>query len=223
MKSQFSTRERDVISLLLEGKSNKEIASALGIANRTVETHLSSIYHKLEVPTRTLAVIRLSENASWKATGIPERSNPGNPQLKTSVDEATLSVKAAPHPSQSRWKNMIYVFFSLIPMAIGSVALFIKSRKPWLKTAGFILFGISLFGLLYIPVFAGLPVDESVRKELGFRPYVYLSFVPLTIGGLALFLKGRTSWIKLIGFVFFGIALLGLCIFPFWAFALVSR
>ncbi len=223
MKSQFSARERDVISLLLEGKSNKEIASVLGIANRTVETHLSSIYHKLEVSTRTLAVIKLSENASWKTTAIPEVINPGNPQLKSSADEATLSMKVASHPSQPGWKNMIYVFFSLIPMAIGGVALFLQSHKPRLKTAGFILFGISLFGLLYILVFRGLPGDESVRKELGFRPYLYLSFVPLTNGGLALFLKGRKPWLKLMGFVFFGIALLGLCIFPFWAFTLTSR
>ncbi len=37
---QFSAREQDIIALLLQGKSNKEIALALGIANRTVESHL---------------------------------------------------------------------------------------------------------------------------------------------------------------------------------------
>jgi two-component system nitrate/nitrite response regulator NarL len=39
----FSTREQDVIELLMRGKTNKEIALALNIANRTVETHLGNI------------------------------------------------------------------------------------------------------------------------------------------------------------------------------------
>ncbi len=40
-------RETEIIQLLAEGKSNKEIATALGIAVRTVETHRSKIMLKL--------------------------------------------------------------------------------------------------------------------------------------------------------------------------------
>ena len=44
-----SSRERDVIRLLAQAKSNKEISSILGIATRTVETHRSRIMMKLRV------------------------------------------------------------------------------------------------------------------------------------------------------------------------------
>ena len=41
-------REREVVQLLGEGKSNKEVADILGISVRTAETHRSNIMHKLE-------------------------------------------------------------------------------------------------------------------------------------------------------------------------------
>jgi DNA-binding NarL/FixJ family response regulator len=43
----LTSREREVLQLLAEGKSNKETASALGISVMTVETHRSNIMHKL--------------------------------------------------------------------------------------------------------------------------------------------------------------------------------
>ena len=45
----LSTRERDVAKEIEKGLSNKEIASALGITERTVKAHLSSVYEKLDV------------------------------------------------------------------------------------------------------------------------------------------------------------------------------
>ncbi len=45
----LSTREREVVQLLSEGRSNKEVASALGISVRTVETHRSNIMRKLSL------------------------------------------------------------------------------------------------------------------------------------------------------------------------------
>jgi DNA-binding CsgD family transcriptional regulator len=56
----FSEREEEVIKLLLQGKSNKEIASALDIAESTVESHLTRIYVKLGVRSRIEAILRLS-------------------------------------------------------------------------------------------------------------------------------------------------------------------
>lgn len=48
---ELTPRERQIVQLLAEGKSNKEIASMLGIALHTVVTHRSNIMHKLEVHT----------------------------------------------------------------------------------------------------------------------------------------------------------------------------
>jgi DNA-binding NarL/FixJ family response regulator len=45
---QLTSREREILKLLAENKSNKEIANKLGISVRTVETHRRSIMHKLK-------------------------------------------------------------------------------------------------------------------------------------------------------------------------------
>jgi DNA-binding NarL/FixJ family response regulator len=45
--STLTPREREVLQLLAEGKSNKEVATALGISAATVETHRANIMHKL--------------------------------------------------------------------------------------------------------------------------------------------------------------------------------
>ncbi len=45
----LTARERDVIHPVAEGKSNKLIASELGISMRTVEAHRARIFHKMGV------------------------------------------------------------------------------------------------------------------------------------------------------------------------------
>ena len=52
----LSARERDVLSLLVAGHPNKDIARALSIATVTVSYHLTQIYRKLGVGSRTEAV-----------------------------------------------------------------------------------------------------------------------------------------------------------------------
>lgn len=62
----LSKREQDVFHLLLEGKSNKEIASSLAITEKTVEEHLTNIYKKLGVKSRTEAILRgISQNRDF--------------------------------------------------------------------------------------------------------------------------------------------------------------
>jgi NarL family two-component system response regulator LiaR len=46
----------DVIRLISEGKSNKEIADSLFLAESTVKTHVSSILRKLNLKSRSEAV-----------------------------------------------------------------------------------------------------------------------------------------------------------------------
>jgi DNA-binding CsgD family transcriptional regulator len=48
----LTTREREVAELVAQGRSNKEVAGALYLSEKTVEHHLSRIYAKLEVRTR---------------------------------------------------------------------------------------------------------------------------------------------------------------------------
>jgi DNA-binding NarL/FixJ family response regulator len=53
----LTARELEVLQLLAEGLSNKEIARALGVAPRTVNFHLDNLYSKLGVSSRTEAAI----------------------------------------------------------------------------------------------------------------------------------------------------------------------
>ena len=54
---ELTEREREILLLIAEGKSNQEIADELFIALKTVKTHVSNILNKLNVSDRTQAVI----------------------------------------------------------------------------------------------------------------------------------------------------------------------
>jgi len=57
--NQLTAREREILDLVAEGKTNAEIAAALWISPGTVRRHLENAYAKLGVHTRTAAVARL--------------------------------------------------------------------------------------------------------------------------------------------------------------------
>jgi DNA-binding CsgD family transcriptional regulator len=54
----ISDRELAVLGALADGRSNKEIASALHISPHTVKTHVARLYEKLEARRRTEAIAR---------------------------------------------------------------------------------------------------------------------------------------------------------------------
>jgi DNA-binding NarL/FixJ family response regulator len=58
----LSRREKEILEQLVEGSSNKEIASALCIAEQTVRNHISSIYDKMGADDRSQA-IRMAKDA----------------------------------------------------------------------------------------------------------------------------------------------------------------
>jgi LuxR family transcriptional regulator, maltose regulon positive regulatory protein len=75
MKTQpknLSKREKDVIELLLQGKSNKQIALTLGISESTVEFHLRSVYRKLQVSSRAEAILKLGKSTGLIAENLRE-------------------------------------------------------------------------------------------------------------------------------------------------------
>ncbi|WP_274533516.1 LuxR family transcriptional regulator [Ensifer sp. LCM 4579] len=51
----LSARELQVLRLVATGKTNREIASELHLSGKTVDRHVSNIFNKLDVPTRTAA------------------------------------------------------------------------------------------------------------------------------------------------------------------------
>ncbi|MFZ5641894.1 MAG: HD domain-containing phosphohydrolase [Bacillota bacterium] len=56
-EAQLTPREKEILALLAEGLTNKEIAQKLFIAERTVKCHLTSILKKLDLPDRTKAAV----------------------------------------------------------------------------------------------------------------------------------------------------------------------
>jgi len=64
----LTAREREVLSLMAEGRSNAAIASALVISEGAVEKHVANIFAKLDLPVsqndhrRVLAVLRFLES-----------------------------------------------------------------------------------------------------------------------------------------------------------------
>jgi two-component system nitrate/nitrite response regulator NarL len=61
----LSPREKEILSYLVAGDSNKAIARCLGITEATVKVHLKSVQRKIRVENRTQAAI-------WALTNLPE-------------------------------------------------------------------------------------------------------------------------------------------------------
>lgn len=59
---RLTKRERDVLTCLVKGNSNKEMADAMFISEKTVKNHLTSIFRKLGVKDRTQAAVYALKN-----------------------------------------------------------------------------------------------------------------------------------------------------------------
>jgi two-component system nitrate/nitrite response regulator NarL len=71
--ARLSPREKEILSHLVAGHSNKLIARHLGIAEATVKVHLKSVQRKIRVENRTQAAI-------WALANLPELN--ANPSLR---------------------------------------------------------------------------------------------------------------------------------------------
>lgn len=57
----LNDREYEILQLIAQGRSNKEIAGELFLAIPTIKTHISNLYSKMEVRSRTQAVHKARE------------------------------------------------------------------------------------------------------------------------------------------------------------------
>ena len=61
---QLTPRERELVSLVAAGASNKEIARRLAISVKTVKTHLTSVFKKLGLSTRLELAVAVGRSAT---------------------------------------------------------------------------------------------------------------------------------------------------------------
>ncbi len=76
----LTRRERQMISLLVQGMSNKELAWAMGVTEGTVKVYLSRLYPKVGVSDRfELAMVALKNLPASPTVGEGQQRKPGHP------------------------------------------------------------------------------------------------------------------------------------------------
>jgi DNA-binding CsgD family transcriptional regulator len=65
----LTTREREILAMVAEGKTNAQIAAALWISPATVKKHLENVYVKLGVGSRAAAASRAQADARRYSIG----------------------------------------------------------------------------------------------------------------------------------------------------------
>lgn len=66
METKLTKREKDILDFLVKGHSNKEMADAMYISEKTVKNHLTNIFRKLSVKDRTQAAVYALKNGLVK-------------------------------------------------------------------------------------------------------------------------------------------------------------
>jgi DNA-binding CsgD family transcriptional regulator len=103
---RLSNREWEVVKLLLQGKSNKLIASSLGISDRTVEFHLKNVYAKFQVSSRIELILKLGN-----ATGGFESAKLGQ---STVVSKEEVTENRDRFSSRMNWATSFRETVSII-------------------------------------------------------------------------------------------------------------
>ena len=112
----LTSRETEILALLAEGKSNKEIAAELFISINTVKVHVSNIFQKIEVSSRTEATLYAIENGFSLQTRISDLPE----GLSTSASSDNLKA-SKPTPAQNQLIMIILIVMTVIGVAIFAI------------------------------------------------------------------------------------------------------
>ncbi len=58
---ELTDREREILSLIAEGRNNNDIAQRVGLSGKTIRNHITNIFNKLQVADRAQAIVRARE------------------------------------------------------------------------------------------------------------------------------------------------------------------
>jgi len=195
----LSRREKDVVDLLLQGKSNKQIALSLGISERTVEFHLNNIYAKLHVASRVELILKLGEGKD---------SILRNP-VESTVEIGNESDDNGNQPARMRAAQSWRKLFSLIRAEVAmTMKISFEDIENYLQrhldifiiavfltaslTLRYVVFGIGLYFwasyllLELLLLFAGVRFGELLNGTWQFRrlpTIVFAGVLPLLAAG----------------------------------------
>jgi DNA-binding CsgD family transcriptional regulator len=82
---RLTDRERDVLALVAEGGTDRDIAAALDISIDTVKTHLRAVFRRLRVRTRAHAVVEALRSGDLRLDGITRPQMEANVWLLTTM------------------------------------------------------------------------------------------------------------------------------------------
>jgi DNA-binding CsgD family transcriptional regulator len=185
--NRLSKREKEVVELLLQGKSNKQMALALGIAVSTVEFHLKNVYAKWQVRSRVELILKLGQSTGNATTSLLGQSivdrrgknEEYRDRRNTTGDWAAIfrdgvSTIGKEPAVKKRW--MVYFFAGLIFGAaywhyFGLTARFLNSVSPggygsgsgWLLILALVIY----FSVWLIP--AAVPAIYEFRHSTSLR------------------------------------------------------
>ena len=185
--NQLSKREKEVVNLLLQGKSNKLIALSLGISDRTVEFHLKNVYTKFQVSSRIELILKLenttgnaiTEKLGYSTVDMLGENTENRGRHNSQMDWATsfrdtISIIGKEPEMKKRW--IVYFFAGLIFGAgywhyFSLTAKFFNDISSNESTIGegllFIFALLTYFGVWLIP--ATLPAIYEFRRSTSLR------------------------------------------------------
>ncbi|HVD31601.1 MAG TPA: helix-turn-helix transcriptional regulator [Methylomirabilota bacterium] len=95
MASQLSPRQREILDLVAEGRTSKEIAVTLGISESTVNWHLANAFERLGASSRAEAVAR-----AIRSNGADRPQSPAR-------------IPSAPAPARVAWPRLVAVAIAI--------------------------------------------------------------------------------------------------------------
>jgi len=161
---QLSKREKEVLKLVLQGKSNKQIALSLAIAVRTVEFHLKNVYAKFQVSSRIELILKLGH-----ATHLPRMQVPGDAAKIEELGYSTVDRRGENTENGGRFNpQMDWATFTSAVSIIGK-ELIVKAilKNP----SAFLPLGMSFSALatviIYVAMFGtGRQADEGTAAHI---------------------------------------------------------
>lgn len=125
----LSKRELDIGRLLVQGKSNKEIALLLGITEHTVEYHTSNIYRKLGVRSRAEAIPKLEKTLGEPGGELGESAVEIDSENLDNKDETNGRPPGHPNIGEYFIRYRLVVIVGILLAAI--VYILFSIQEPW--------------------------------------------------------------------------------------------